>query len=178
MRTRPGLIAAVLLGVVVLLAAGVVLDPTRGLVLPGPQTQSTFLRQYSPQPVVEQYRSQAASQEWLNGTSNGAGKQFATASASFDGRFALAPERKPMLMAALDQDLAAQLTGAGAKILTQSGDTLVGYRYAYRLGKSLGTVTIAPMQAGEQNAMLTAAGTAPVRVKVDVEEKWFPKGAP
>ena len=47
-------------------------------------------------------------------------------------------------MGALGDDVSAQLLSNGAQILSRSGDPRSGFYFDYRLGKSVGSVTIFP----------------------------------
>ena len=50
------------------------------------------------------------------------------------------------LMDALRDDVAAQLVGNGARILSQIGVAQAGFHFDYKLGKTVGSVTISPLE--------------------------------
>jgi len=81
------------------------------------------------------------------------------------------------LITALNDDLSAQLSLNGAQILSRSGDARTGFHYDYRLGKSLGSVTISPvsLDSGMHRAMPLPKCMADVATKVELTEKWYPK---
>jgi len=49
------------------------------------------------------------------------------------------------LMNDLRDDASAQLVVNGAQILIQTGDANTGFHFEYKLGKSIGTLTISPL---------------------------------
>ena len=79
-------------------------------------------------------------------------------------------------MTALSSDVSAQLLRFGAQILSQSGDPRSGFHFDYKLGKSVGTVTISPLAPSTvyRGAPLPT-GTMGFTVEIKVAEKWFPK---
>ena len=81
-------------------------------------------------------------------------------------------------MDALRDDVAAQLVGNGAEILSEIGIAEAGFHFKYRRGKTLGSVAIAPLQLypdlgsrknPRPNCMVD------IRTRIDVSEKWFAK---
>ena len=81
------------------------------------------------------------------------------------------------LMDALSDDVAAQLVGNGARILSQIGVAQAGFHFDYKLGKTVGSVTISPL---ELTPLLTQTIPRPncmvgVHTRIDVAEQWSPK---
>ncbi len=84
-------------------------------------------------------------------------------------------------MSALEEDALEQLARSRAAVLKETGNEKDGFRFEYRLDKSVGTFTIYPVVVTPPSRMgrkwpLTD-GTEYVTVKIEQTEKWFPKGA-
>jgi hypothetical protein len=146
---------------------------------PTPQTESSFLKTYTPVHVIEQFLSD---QSWARlgpSWSGEAGKKFVVHDGGFDGFFIMRPEKRTLLMAALDDDMHQQLVLNGAQILSRSGDFRSGFHYDYKLGTSIGTLTIAPIaipshpNVHRQQAL--PQGTVEMTVHIEEREMWFPK---
>jgi hypothetical protein len=138
-----------------------------------PETESAFLKSYTPQPVIERFQCNNES----SSRGCGAGKHFVTHQASFNWFFAMRPDQRLPLMTALDDDVAAQLHLNGAQILSRSGDFHSGFRYDYRLGKSIGRVTISPvsLDSSIHRSMPLPKCMVDVATKIELAEKWYPK---
>jgi hypothetical protein len=125
---------------------------------PTPETESTFLKNYTPKRVMEQFES----------------------TAGFEWHFAMRSEKWALLMNALKDDASAQLAAKGAQILSQSGDSREGFHFEYKLGKSVGTLTSAPLVITSpplvQRAAPLSDATVDVTARIAQTEKWFPKG--
>jgi hypothetical protein len=146
-------------------------------VYPTPETESTFLKNYTPTNVLEEFNDEGGS-SYLRGRSAGAGHDSVTHGATFDGYVALRAERWMPLMNALRDDVAAQLVGNGARILSQGGDARAGFHFDYKLGKTVGSVTISPLALTSliHRKMPLPDGMADTHTSIGVAEKWFPKG--
>ncbi len=140
-----------------------------------PETESAFLKNYTPQHVIERFQCNESSSH-AAGSGGEAGKDFVTHQASFSWFFAMRSDHLLPLITALNDDLAAQLSLNGAEILRRSGDPRAGFHYDYRLGKSLGSVTISPvsLNSGIHRAMPLPKCMVDVATKVELAEKWYP----
>jgi hypothetical protein len=141
-----------------------------------PETESAFLKNYTPQHVIERFQCNESSAH-AAGSGGGAGKDFVTHQASFNWFFAMPSDKLLPLITALNDDLAVQLSLNGAQILSRSGDARTGFHYDYRLGKSLGSVTISPvsLHSGIRRAMPLPKCMVDVATKVELAEEWYPK---
>jgi hypothetical protein len=141
-----------------------------------PETESAFLKNYTPQHVIERFQCNEDSSHAAGGGGE-AGKDFVTHQASFSWFSAVRSDKLLPLITALNDDLAAQLRLNGAQILNPSGDPRTGFHYDYRLGKSIGSVTISPvsLDSGIQRAMPLPKCIVDVATKVELAEKWYPK---
>ena len=142
-----------------------------------PETESAFLKNYTPANVLNPFNDGQAS--YSKGRGDEAGYEAVTHTANFEGYFALCSEKFMPLMDALRDDVAAQLVGNGASILSQIGVAQAGFHFDYKLGKTLGSVTIAPLQL-TPDLVGTLSRSTPqancmvsVQTRVDVTEKWF-----
>lgn len=174
---------------VLLLAVGVLIwdrvhtfiHQATDLISPTPETESEFLKNYTPTNVLNRFNDGQAS--YSNGRTAGAGYESVTHTANFEGYFALCSEKFMPLMDALRDDVAAQLVGNGARILSQIGEAPAGFHFDYKLGKTVGSVTISPLELPPHvSGTGTLSRSMPhpncmvdVRTRIDVAEKWFPK---
>jgi hypothetical protein len=167
--------SALLLTIFSVGAAWVIWDRVHTL-YPTPETESAFLRSYTPKSVIDQYQCRESS-SYGQHSGGGAGRMFVTHTAGFDWHFAMRSERWMPLMNALGRDVAAQLLHNGAEILSRSGDPRSGFHFDYKLGKSIGTVTISPLAINPQIHRGTPLpeGTLDVTAEIELAEKWFPK---
>ena len=80
-------------------------------------------------------------------------------------------------MNALRDDVSTQLVNNGAQILSQSGDARDGFHFEYKLGKSIGGLTISPLSTNSivHRATPLGRGLLDVTVHIEQTEKWFPK---
>jgi hypothetical protein len=144
---------------------------------PTPETESAFLKNYTPQRVIEQFRCNLSSSNSGSRT-NAAGREFVAHTAEFDEFFAMRSQKWMPLMNALRDDVEAQLVGSGAQILSQSGDSRDGFKFDYKLGNSFGSLKISPLAISSppphQGAPLPE-GTVDVTARIELIEKWFPK---
>ena len=110
---------------------------------PTPETESAFLKSYTPTNVLDRFKDEGGS--YLGSRTAVACHDSVTHAATFDGYFALRSEEWMPLMDALRDDVAAQLVGNGARILNQGGDARAGFHFDYKLGKTVGSVTISSL---------------------------------
>jgi hypothetical protein len=64
-----------------------------------------------------------------------------------------------------------------AQALSRTGDARTGFHYDYRLGKSIGSVTISPisLESGIHRAMSLPKCMVDVAAQIELAEKWYPK---
>lgn len=153
----------------------------RGHTFSPTETESAFLKNYTPTSVLNRFNDGQAS--YSNGTGTGYGRDSVTHKANFEGDFALCSERFMPLMDALRDDIAARLAGNGARILSQIGDARAGFHFDYKLGKTVGSVTITPLELTPLDPARVLGHSRPVpncmvgiHTRIDVAEEWFPKG--
>jgi hypothetical protein len=82
-------------------------------------------------------------------------------------------------MTALSDDVSAQLLLNGAQILNRSGDPQSGFHFDYKLGKSIGSLTISPLAITSPSLIHRGIplpeGTVDVTARIQLQEMWFPK---
>jgi hypothetical protein len=141
-----------------------------------PETESVFLKNYTPQHVIERFQKGESSPFQGPGRGAIAGKHFVTHQTEFDSTFAMRYDESIPLMTALNDDLAEQLTRSGAYVLIRGGDPHSGFHCDYRLGRSVGTVTISPVVFDSRVHRGTPLPEYSVAVvaKVELNEKWYP----
>jgi hypothetical protein len=171
----------ILVGLSILLLA-VCVDVAPGIwnklhtLYPTPETESAFLKNYTPKSVIERFEADMGSSS-MHHSGGGAGREFVTHSGGFQWFFAMRSEKWMPLMNALRDDVSAQLVGNGAQILSQSGGARDGFHFEYKLGKSIGTLTISPLQKTSliHRATPLCKGLVDVTARIEQTETWFPK---
>jgi hypothetical protein len=144
------------------------------------ETESAFLKNYTPTNVLNRFNGGKAS--YGSGSGSAFGHDSVTHKADFQGDFALCSEKFVPLMDALSDDVAARLVGNGAHSLSQIGDARAGFHFDYKLGKTVGSVTIAPLELTPLDPTRLVGNSMPVpncmvgvHTRTDVVEKWFAK---
>jgi len=140
---------------------------------PSAETESTFLRNYDPRPEAAMFELKTRGAQWSNHNSSAAGRKFASHQRAFYGQLSIDPKNWMPLMNSLALDLSAQLSHYGAEILGQSGDPRHGFRFDYKIGKTLGSAVISPLSIGAGQPVPT--GELQVGLDVSIDEKWFPR---
>jgi hypothetical protein len=144
---------------------------------PTPEKQSVFIRNYSPEPVIEMFKFRNSNSASAGDIGSGAGRRFVTSERKFQGFIALDSKNGLPLMAAMGDDISVQLIQDGATILSRSGSASSGFHFTYRLGKSVGSATVFPLK---MNGFVTRNSPLPEGIQdmtatVAISEKWFPK---
>ena len=147
------------------------------LFYPTPETESAFLRSYTPKHVIDRFRENKSS-SFSGSKSAGAGHAFVTHQAGFEFRVVLRRENWLLLMNALRDDVLEQLANNEAEVLSERGNPQDGFRFDYRINRSIGSVIISPvaMNSRFRRNMPLPDGMDDVTVKIEQTEKWFPKG--
>jgi hypothetical protein len=145
-----------------------------GIVYPTPDTESAFLKAYSPNSTIEQYKD-ARVAAMTNGRTAAADKGFASYEENFEPIVVIRNEEWVALIQDLRKDVALQLAAQKAAIFEESGSVDSGFKVRYAIGHSEGTVTIDPLQTldGSQLGTGRTAETATVRLRIRIQEKWF-----
>jgi len=143
---------------------------------PPKETESTFLKNYTPNSVIEKFEVETAS-SYSRFSSGRPGRKFVTHTGGFGWHFAMQSKNWMPFMNALRDDASAQLVVNRAQILSQSGDPRTGFHFEYKLGNRLGALTISPLQADSliHRATPLGRGLLDVRAKIEQTETWFPK---
>jgi hypothetical protein len=144
----------------------------RRLVYATPETESAFLKSYNPEAVVKAFARKQGAFGWTGDMAASAGEGFASHHGGFHGRFEIEAKDWTPLMAALTNDVPAQLSRSGAKLLGGGGGPDAGSRFNYQEGKNLGVVIVAPLRTRTEKS--TAIGGTPVDVDIYLDETWVP----
>ncbi len=154
-------------------------------IYPTPETQSTFLKTYSPEHVTASFTSKRYSSRAIGGGSSAAGHTFATHENNFERYFVIQAKDWMPLMSAVANDVSSQLAFQHAQILYQTGDLRDGFHFDYKSGKTLGTVHVEPLQIVDPEVAIghltngrpntICPGEVAVKLRVTVREKWFKK---
>jgi hypothetical protein len=181
MTTRRLLLAIPLAAV--LLAPGVLFLVDHALtVYPTPETQTQFLRAYTPNRVFDQFRDSKYSSSTASGGGHSAGLGFATHTQGIEQELVMRSSDRTALMEALDEDVTSVLTATGAKVISKTSNDPDGIRVRYVAGKSAGTVTIKPPDPIPNPGQYLRRSLGPdeidVWVRIGIEETWFRSGGP
>lgn len=145
------------------------------LVSPTPETESAFLKAYTPNKVIDQFKV-AEYSERATGTSGGAGRGFATHEEDFEPTFVINTRDWVALMQALRDDIASRLAAQSCEIVEESGNAADGFNIKYAVGKSEGTVAVEPLRSVAASS-LASVGSGPdkvtVSLRIRIKEKWF-----
>lgn len=143
---------------------------------PSAEHESAFLHNYNVKSVVAPFALKDDGVSVADGTGSGSGREFVTNKREIEAMLATQTDMRPSLMAALNNDLAAQLLANRAIITAKSGDPGHGFRFTYRDGTSAGTVTLSPLEKGQPNhrSLPLPEGTQSIRARIVISEKWFP----
>jgi hypothetical protein len=176
-RRSTVLVPMSLLLLVSIIAAGAVIGHQQYRYSPSVEHESSFLRNYSPGPVIELFAFKQDPPSIGDGTGSGAGRKFVTNERTIDLMFAIQTDIRTPLMTALSEDIAAQLTRFGSTIISRSGDPAVGFHFSYKDGTSVGSVTLLPLSDRARSSLNPplAEGVKEVRANIVISEKWFPE---
>jgi hypothetical protein len=143
-----------------------------------PETESSFIKHYTPQRVIERFQCRLPS-SFANPSGGEAGQTYVAHTAGFEWFFAMRSDKWMPLMDSLSDDMSSQLLQHGAQILSRSGDPRSGFHFDYKLGKSIGTVAISPLEITRPSLIHRGAplpeGIVDVTAHIELAEKWYPK---
>lgn len=165
----------VLCSVAFLLLASVVVNwvADYGMVYPTVETQSSFLKNYSPADVIARYDAHQGT-SLGDGLSSDAGHGFASHVRTLDFYFATRTENAPVIPKALCDDSVLALQGNRMRVINEVPTPEGGYRIRYVGGKTEGTVTVAPVAANDaiRRRMPLPPDKRDVKAEIRIEEKW------
>ena len=161
----------------IVLAAPVIRDQQQ-LLYPSPNSVSAFLKNYNPQRVTAKFQSDESSAMRADEGAS-AGPRFITNKWDFNPIFSMQFEKRIPLMNALGNDIYAQLLHCGAVVISRRGAPDEGFYFEYRLGKSVGAITVFPVSSDFRirRNMPLPDGISDMSVRIEVTERWFPYGA-
>jgi hypothetical protein len=150
------------------------------LVPPTSETESAFLKTYTPNKVIDRFKVAAFSEE-STVTSGGAGRGFATHEEVFEPILVIKTGDWVALIQALRDDIASRLAAQSGEIVEESGTSVDGFKIKYTVGKSEGTVAVESLKSVAASS-LGAVGSGPDKVTVSlhisINEKWFKAEVP
>ena len=140
-----------------------------------PETESAFLKSYTPEHVIDRFCEKEGSSHTRNFGSS-SGRFFVPHDAGFEFFVVLRRENWLPLMNALRDDALQQLANNGAQVLSQSGNSQDGFSFDYKISQSTGSLRILPSATSShvQRNMPLPQGMEDVTVKIEQAEKWFP----
>jgi hypothetical protein len=143
------------------------------LLYPSPETETTFFRDYDPNPVFKMFKTD--SYGWGSSNGSSAGDGFVNNETDYQGQLAIRPQDSEALIINLKNDLWGHLHDSGPSVLNLTGDLSHGYRFDYQIANSTGWVTIAPLKPDPQKRVgYLEPGFTQVLVKMSIHETWRP----
>jgi hypothetical protein len=145
------------------------------LVSPTPDTESAFLKTYTPNKVIDRFKVSGFSEQ-STGTSGGASHGFATHEEDFEPTLVINTGDWVALMRALRDDIALRLAAQNAKIVEETGNAVDGFKIKYAVGKSEGAADVGPlksMAASSLGGLGSGPDKATVSLRIHIIEKWF-----
>lgn|ERR1700733_758072 len=147
-------------------------------IYPTPENESSFLKSYSPQDVVERFQWKKEGANRGETTEQSAGRKFVRRENIFESRFVIESKDWMPLMLAVDGDLFERLSQQGIEILSHTGDPRGGYHFQYRTGNSFGEIAIDPIKLISVTTVSGPKASLPddeeaVDLRITIEEKWF-----
>jgi hypothetical protein len=145
---------------------------------PTPETESAFMKNYSPKTVIEPFQCKDEGANQTNSVTAGAVRKFVSHESVFESNFVIKSRNWMPLMLALDDDLSSRLSRQGAEIVTHTGEPRDGYHTQYRTDKSVGEVALESLRlisvtsVSGPRAILRDDEQA-VDLRIAIREKWF-----
>ena len=148
------------------------------LVYPTPESESAFIKNYSPENAIKPFQADGSS-GFGHHYGGGAGHDYVTRTGGFDVTFVSHADLFAPLQQALIDDASKQLRTYGAIVKIQGRDPEGNYCFLYTLGKSLGSIKIFPVTAAPpgtvQRVTPLKAGLLDTRARIEQKELWFPQ---
>jgi hypothetical protein len=180
------------LSVLLLIIVCVIMEPTiNGWLVysPTPERSSIFIRNYSPQEVINSFVPENYKGHGTGDNTAWAGFRFGRAPRSprrelwMEQYLIVQTEKCEPLVIALRDDIVSKLSHDGAKILSNSGNASSGFHLDYIIGKNVGSATIALVAKrellhytdGRIEYRPLPTGMQGVATNIRISEKWFPK---
>lgn len=146
---------------------------------PTQESESYFLRNYTPEHVVTSFSEGQSSSHAVHMTGS-AGREYVSHEGGLEFYVALRQENRIPLMNGLRDYTVQELARYGAIVHRQSGDPLNGFHFDYEIGKTLGSLTILPVEINPSGPIHRGpslpAGMEDVCVRFEQVERWFPRG--
>jgi len=151
-------------------------------VYPTTEMQTRFLQSYTPDQTIDRFRNSMYSSGEIGSTGAAAGRGFATHERNFDYSIVVQYADCTNLMAALDKEMAFQLTSRGAQVMSHARNDVEGIHLRYVAGKVAGAVIIKPPELISNPERFfrrpLGPGEIAVRMQIRIEETWFRAGVP
>lgn len=139
-----------------------------------PSKASLFLRSYSPEKIFGDFQLPMSSMR-ISGETSGGGRDSVMNGRNYDADFTICRGREQAFNAAITRDLLDQLKVHNARILRQQKDSRGTFHLVYRLGTSLGTITLpALFPARLQRVMPLPDQLEDVQSEMTIDERWYP----
>ena len=147
------------------------------VVSPSPETQSAFLKDYSPAVAIKRYSVEGSgAQESAPGGGN-AGRNCAFYEKQFVSWFVIRSGNEAPLMADVEREIKSSLAQQDGRIVKQSGRAPSSFRIDYASGKSKGTVIVDPVVAVDPTTVGGPGGIDPsqtaVKLHIRITETWY-----
>ncbi|HEX8835993.1 MAG TPA: hypothetical protein VF748_03590 [Candidatus Acidoferrum sp.] len=140
---------------------------------PDPETESAFLRGYTP---ANAFTPGTPLWAQLSGPDS-AGRGCAFRQREFRSWFAIPSADALRAMTAVQRDLEERLRLAGLQIVAEKGDPREGFEFAYETGNIKGSVRVEPLVTEDPRSAAGKAavqlGEAAVKLHIRISETWY-----
>lgn len=145
------------------------------IVYPTPETQSTFIKDYTPTEVFARFSLEGSQQSGPGGSSAGRGCAFHQK--EFLSLLVVAQGNEPVVMEAVRLDLKSRLSQDGSRILAEKGNLSEKLQFDYATTRSKGTVVVDPLTIIDPVLVGGPGGIEPgnvaIRVHIRIVETWY-----
>jgi hypothetical protein len=145
-------------------------------VYPTAENKSVFLKTYTPNTVLDKFKSGTGNYEMASEASDGADTGFATHMVGYEPTMRIKSSDWVALMESMRDDIVSRLTAEHADVEEEACNAADGFKIKYALGKTEGTVSVDPVKTADtfvQPGKGAGSGEVTVRLRIQIREKWF-----
>jgi hypothetical protein len=156
---------------------GQAIDCDVEVVYPTPETQSAFLKGYSPASTIARFSIEGSGAQQSAPGGSSAGRRCAFHEKEFISLFVIASGNSAPLMADVERDIKSNLAQQNAQVIGEVGSPPGGFQFDYVVGRSKGTVIVDPIVVVDPTLVAGPYGIAPgetaVKLRIRLSETWY-----
>jgi len=147
-------------------------------VYPAPETQSAFLKSYTPDSTIARFQIEGSGAQQSAPGGSTAGRGCAFHEKEFIALFVIASGKSVPLMVDVQRDIKSSLALQGGKIVRQVGNAPERFQFDYVAGQSKGTVVVEPLAVIDRKIVegphpKLDPGETAVKLHIKLTETWF-----